>query len=142
MSDADFKKSQVIGFEEYKLEEDWGEFYKPDLVFTKDKIIIFLESSSTGDRKPHVGELTQFLSFVNCNYNKFDEFYYVLILCGNGKSPPKDDRELKRLQFFYDRFALLPCARKKIKGIYVKNQESATLSIMLEEIQNYTSIIL
>ena len=78
MSDADFKKSQVIGFEEYKLEEDWGEFYKPDLVFTKDKIIIFLESSSTGDRKPHVGELTQFLSFVNCNLINLMSFIMYL----------------------------------------------------------------
>ena len=68
--DKKFKESKLAGFKKGAIPDgEWKKNYTPDLVFEKKegnkKTIVILESSASGDRKVHIGELTQFLSFVN-----------------------------------------------------------------------------
>lgn len=141
MSDSEFKKSQIKGFVKLDLSKDWSELYRPDVVVKKDKTMVIMESSSTGDRKAHIGELTQFLEYVSSD-TEFEEFYYVLFLCGSAKNSPKKETELLRLQFYYDSFPISKRARDKIKGIYIKEEASKVLTLTLDEIKGYDHISL
>lgn len=141
MSDKDFKQSQIEGFEKLNLPKEWREKYNPDVAVKKDKTVIIMESSSTGDRKVHIGELAQFLAFVNSD-TEYEEFYYVLLLCGVSENSPKEATELSRLQFYYDNYPISKNKREKIKGIYIKEEKSDKLTLTLDEIKKYECISL
>lgn len=141
MGDKEFKQSKIEGFSKFNIQESWKEFYYPDLTMSKEKTIVIMESSSTGDRKVHIGELIQFLSYVASD-SDFDEYYLVIFLCGNGKNPPAEDSEIRRLQFFYDKFPISREKRNKIKGIYVKKEVSKALALKFSEIKKYKGLSL
>ena len=137
-----FKENvKVQGFSEYKLiEKSICEFYKPDKILENEKSVIFFESSSTGDRKVHIGELIQFLTYVSLGIEKRD-MYFVLFLCGEAKSSPKVHEEVKRLNYYYQNFSMKNSERAKIKGLYVANQEDEDIAnLTLEKIKKFRRI--
>ncbi len=93
-----FTKISLISLDENKL----GNFYQPDLMFEKEGHIIICEHSSTGDRKVHIGELTQFIAFVIRNNNEYNKFSYFLFLDGMSKNSPTVEQETARLKHYYD----------------------------------------
>lgn len=96
-------------------------FYRPDAVFKKDDTVVILESSTTNDRKVHIGELIQFLTFVK-NDKKFAAFYFVLFLAGDGEKSPKQDKEIERLQHYFDCYQMQDKMKAKIKKIAIAKQ--------------------
>lgn len=74
-------------------------YYNPDLVLEINNEVVVLEHSSTGDRKVHIGELSQFIEFtVNCKIEK--EFSMILLLDGEGDNPPDVKKEAERLRYY------------------------------------------
>ncbi|WOC33500.1 MULTISPECIES: hypothetical protein [Caproicibacterium] len=88
-----------------------------------------MESSSTGDRKVHIGELMQFLTFVSLEYANIKNISFILFLCGSGKNPPTVNTEYTRLKYFFDNYHIKPEALKKIKGIYITDTTNYVLDI-------------
>ena len=139
--DRIFKETvNLAGFKEKRIVE---QFYSPDKAFEKDKTIVIMESSSTGDRKVHIGELTQFLSYCS-NDKQYDEYYFVLYLSGKSKSAPKANTEIKRLQKFYDSFSICKTQRIRIKKIAIVNQpdDKELESLTLAKVNDYEGIVL
>lgn len=56
--------------------------YTPDSVCGDENTEFILESSSTFDRKVHIGELIQFLTYVSTTRNRKPNYFFVLFLCG------------------------------------------------------------
>ena len=88
--DCEFKKSlAVANFNEREIKkEELDEYYKPDKILENMDSVIFFESSSTNDRKVHIGELCQFLAYLNKGIENKSNIYFVLFLCGTSKYPP------------------------------------------------------
>lgn len=139
--DKTFKdRVKVKGYEEYVINHNDFQYYIPDKVLRNKDSIIILESSSTGDRKVHVGELTQFLTYVSCCNENLD-FYFVLFLCGNSNNSPKKESEKERLKYYYNNYSIKNIDRKKIKGIYVANQNATNIEeLTLEKIKTFERI--
>lgn len=120
--DAKIKnKCNFEGYEKIKIKHD---FYKPDCVFENGKDVIIVESSSTGDRKVHIGEMVQFIEYASSMKDKC--FYFVLFLCGTSKTSPKANTVKGRLEYYYS-----SCAINKndnIKGIYVVEQKEVDIT--------------
>ena len=137
--DADFKNEVSIeGYAPVDFKTvDADNMYHPDAVFEKGGHLVILESSSTNDRKPHIGELMQFLSFVSKD-DKYKEYSFALFLCGKGKGRPKVSTEIKRLQHYYDSFPISKAVRDKIKEIAVAEQEGMDLKI--ETIEGFSRL--
>ena len=76
-------------------------YYKPDLIFEDSNEIVVLEHSSTGDRKTHIGELTQFFDFAN-TYKTNKWFSFIIFLDGVSENSPKVDDEVKRLKYYVE----------------------------------------
>lgn len=137
--DRTFKTNvDICDFEKQTVGDIVGKNYHPDAIFTKSKTIIILESSSTGDRKVHIGELIQFIEFVEHDKN-YEDYYFVLFLCGRSKTSPDVKNEVKRLE------ACLPCIKccikSKIKGIYIANQDKVELgSLNMEKIKSFKKV--
>lgn len=138
--DADFKNNiKIQGFVDITNTVEPKGVYNPDKVFGKDKTIIVLESSSTGDRKVHIGEMTQFLSYVLPN-PKWEKCYYVLFLCGNST----EENELKRLQSIYDAYPISKTNKNKIVAICIQDQPSneELRELTIEKIEKFKKLSL
>lgn len=140
--DKDFKNGLAIeGFEKRKSASSYGEFYTPDVVLENEDTVIFFESSSSSDRKVHIGELTQFLTYVNLGEEKKENIYFVLFLCGNSVNPPTVDKEYERLHYYYQNFSMRNNCRAKIKGLYIAKQENVNVSnLTVADIKKYKRI--
>lgn len=99
------------------------EYYQPDVVFEQNKITIICESSTTGDRKVHIGELVQFLTYVSENRCSEKKFYFVLFISNTSNGGPKPSIEAKKLKYYFDRFALPKYILDTIGGVFVVDQE-------------------
>lgn len=118
--DMDFKNNvKTEGFNDITEEIELGKLYNPDKVFERGETVVVFESSSTGDRKVHIGEMIQFLSNIVPN-SRWKECYFVLFLCGK----PDQYNEINRLQNIYDSYPPSKNNRNKIAGIYVQRQPS------------------
>ncbi len=140
--DKAFKDNvRVKGFSENVSKiKNIGKFYNPDKILENEDSIIFFESSSTSDRKVHIGELIQFLTFVSHGIENRN-IYFVLFLCGTAKYPPKVDKELDRLRYYYKNFSMKNSECAKIKGIYLENQlEIDIRNLTLEKIKKFKRI--
>lgn len=140
--DKAFKERiSVQGFSEYKLvAKAIGEFYNPDKILENEDSIIFFESSSTGDRKVHIGELIQFLTYVSLGVEK-RHIFFVLFLCGESKSSPSVDSEIQRLRYYYKNYSMKNTEREKIKGIYIVNQKDVNIAeLTIEKIKTFKRI--
>lgn len=120
--DVEFKNK--CNFEGYKKIQIRRKFYSPDCVFEKENVIIVAESSSTGDRKVHIGELIQFIEYAHSMKNK--DFYYFLFLCGENVTSPRAETEKPRLKHYYDSYAVNKS--DNIKGIYVVDQDKVVIT--------------
>ena len=144
--DRSVKESLAInGFEKInnKKEVIFSEFYNPDILFVNDKKIIVVESSSTGDRKVHIGELFQFLVFA-VNNAKYEEFYFLLDLCGQGKNRSTSENEIKRLQYYFNNFPISQDNKLKIKKIAICDnflETSQNKIINLDDIVNLKGLL-
>ncbi len=138
--DKKFKENiKVEGYEEYKTKnEQFFKFYHPDKILKKDNSIIILESSSAGDRKVHIGELTQFLTYVSCCDRNID-IYFVLFLCGDSKTAPKVENEIERLRYYYNNYPMKNSDREKIKGVYI-NWQNEVGTLTLEQIKKFDRV--
>lgn len=118
--DTEFKENvKVQGFKDITKEIEPKKLYHPDKVFEKDTTVIVFESSSSGDRKTHIGEMIQFFSYIVPN-TKWEKCYYVLYLCGE----PDEKNEFDRLQSIYDSFPFSKNNREKIAAICIQDQPS------------------
>lgn len=77
------------------------EYYNPDLVLEEDDEIIILEHSSTGDRKVHIGELSQFIDF-SINHKSDKMFDMILLLDGEGDNKAISKYEAERLRYYIE----------------------------------------
>ena len=139
--DKAFKEEiKIKGFLPSK-KKSLGLFYKPDAILENSNSVIICESSSGGDRKVHIGELMQFLSYVNGEKESKDNVYWILFLCGNGSTSPKVLQEQKRLHFYFKNFSMKNSERKRIKGMYVTNQKNTDISNLdLSQIKKFFRI--
>ena len=140
--DSEFKANlQMKGFTKRIDKQLLGEFYAPDMIMENGDTVIFFESSSTGDRKVHIGELTQFLTYMTSGVEQKENVYFVLFLCGNSKTSPTVDTEYDRLRYYYKNFSMKNSEHDKIKGIYIANQsESNITKLTLDDIKRYKRI--
>ena len=117
------------------------EYYKPDKILENTDSVIFFESSSTNDRKVHIGELWQFLAYLNKGIENKSNIYFVLFLCGTSKYPPKVDKEFKRLRYYYQEYTIKESELKKLKGIYIMNQNDVNIAeLTIEKIKTFKRI--
>jgi len=86
----------------------------------EDEVCIF-ESSSTSNRKVHIGELIQFLTYV-INANDKNKYSLILFPCGNSDTSPNVNDEKERLRYYYDNFPLSKKQKEKIKMIKITDQ--------------------
>ena len=140
--DSIFKENlKMEGFIERDDKKSLGKFYNPDMILENDDTVIFFESSSTGDRKVHIGELTQFLSYVNLGVEEKKKIYYVLFLCGNSETSPTVEKEYDRLRYYFENHTMKNSERNKIKGMYIANQNDVDISkLTLEQIEKFKRI--
>jgi len=140
--DSEFKaKLQVEEFTERTDKQLLGKYYAPDKVMENTDAVIFFESSSTGDRKVHIGELTQFLSYVNLGVETKPNIYYVLFLCGQSKNAPTVEKEQERLNYYFENHVIKNSERKKIKGLYIANQNEVDITnLTLKKISEFKRI--
>lgn len=145
--DTAFKNDvQVKGYKEYNISNlttDIWDYYQPDKIFTSinNKMeFIVMESSSTGDRKVHIGELLQFLTFVSSKDIYIEKATYILFLCGKGKSSPTVNGEYNRLKYYFDNYPIKPEVLKKIKGIYITDTKDYS-SLDISKINNMKNVL-
>jgi hypothetical protein len=132
--DADFKKNlDIKGFS--KQTGGYGlEYYNPDAILDLDNLRVVCESSSTGDRKIHIGELLQFITFVCENVHDAKEFYLVLFINSESSNGCSANKEAERLRYYFERLSLRPKNIKQIKGIYVVDQKEIDIrNIVIED---------
>jgi hypothetical protein len=131
--DSEFKSQvKVCNYNSVDL-SDLGKYYHPDLTLENKSHLIIFESSSTGDRKVHIGELVQFLTYINSN-SIYNEYSFILSLCGASETSPSIQEEIGRLQYYYDSFPLSKVKRSQIKKIAVVDQNDFDWANLDEEI--------
>ena len=139
--DFDFKTAcNIIGYEKVSKGEVWSDFYSPDIVFKKKcrekaaSTMLFVESSSTGDRKVHIGEIAQFVAYISENIDKTCEVEYTFMLFLAGKktkktvSPPTAYNEKDRVLFYFEVLASDE-VKNRVNGVYVIDQEDKGVNI-------------
>ena len=142
----DSKFKEILNVENFKARTDMrllGGYYTPDKIVEDEDTdaVIFFESSSTGDRKAHIGELTQFLSYVNLGVETRRNIYYVLFLCGQSKNSPTVEKEQERLRYYFENYTMKIGERSKIKGLYIANQKGVKIEdLTLEKIKEFNRI--
>ena len=126
--DVDFKNNIMIkGFS--KQTNRYGlEYYSPDAILKNNNIQVVCESSSTGDRKKHIGELLQFVTLVCDEKQENQDFYFVLFINTESKKGCSADKESNRLKYYFDRTSISREKLRKIKGIYVVNQHDVDIT--------------
>ena len=140
--DREFKsKISVTDYENITKSVSINNIYEPDAVFLKENTVIVFESSSTGDRKVHIGEMIQFITHIVKN-GKYNECYFVLYLCGEGKTSPTIENEKERLQEIYNKLSLSKEERKKIALIAIADQFKIDFSksLNISEIKKYNHL--
>lgn len=132
--DRTFKKRiQIAGFTKIKFNGDSNFEYKPDCVLANENTEYFLESSSTGDRKVHIGELIQFLTYISTVTERKENYYFILFLCGKGKYAPRAALEYERLKFYFDHYSMPENIKESIAGIYVVDSEKVSMSLTKDD---------
>ncbi|SDJ01361.1 hypothetical protein SAMN04515654_12311 [Halanaerobium congolense] len=105
MSDKKFKNIKLnLGseFKKYTKGSIIGDDkYKPDIsiINSKEKVVCVIESSSTGDRKVHIGEMFQSHKFYCDEEIKGD---LIISLAGSSKNSPRPDTSYKYLKPYFD----------------------------------------
>ncbi|MDU7150418.1 MAG: hypothetical protein E6300_18310 [Clostridium sp.] len=107
------------------------EYYRPDLVLETDKEIIVLEHSSSGDRKVHIGELSQFVEF-SLNYDSDKKFSMILLLDGKGETSASVSKESNRLKYYVE--TLFNNKMENINFIGVVKYDELLNNLLLYEI--------
>lgn len=138
--DTIFKKtSKIFGYEKIK-KIDTGDFYNPDVVFKNGNKYIIMESSTTDERKVHIGEMIQFLIF-STHYSDAQEIALIIFLHGKGPKAPTILNEEPRLQYYYDNYPITKVARDKIKGIFLADKNTDYTALNDSIISSLTNII-
>ena len=142
--DSEFKSTLTVkDFVKDNGSRCLGGFYIPDVVLENNDTdaVIFFESSTTNDRKVHIGELTQFLTYINTGQEKRGNAYLVLFLNGCSASSPTAETEFQRLQYYFNNFMMKNSERDKIKGIYIANQSEVDIcKLTLDSIKEFKRI--
>ncbi|PIE92116.1 hypothetical protein CO726_28255 [Bacillus fungorum] len=140
--DVAFKENFRIKGMEVQENTRIGEFYNPDLILKDSDNTVILEHSSTGDRKVHIGELTQFIEYV-INSEDDTKKSLIIFLDGKSDSSPKEKREHERLKFYMDElFSLKAVMLKNIFFIgVVKYEEKNLNNLSLDDLENKCSAI-
>lgn len=105
MSDTSFKNIKLnLGHDFEKNTKGsiiGADQYKPDIsiINSKEKVVCVIESSSTGDRKVHIGEMFQSHKFY-CDEEIKGEL--IISLAGNNKNSPRPDTSYKYLKPYFD----------------------------------------
>lgn len=140
--DVTFKENFRIKGMEVQENTRIGEFYNPDLILKDSNNTVILEHSSTGDRKVHIGELTQFIEYV-MNSKDSTKKSLIIFLDGKSDSSPTEKREHERLKFYMDRLFSLEAVR--LKNIFfigvVKYEEGNLNNLLLNDLKGKCSII-
>ena len=131
--DKNFKeKFKIDGFSKEKYN---GKYYNPDLYFKNKNEVVFVEHSSTGDRKIHIGELCQFVT------EKSDlPKSMILVLDGKGKNPPSLDGEEGRLKYYFES-SFKDSLVENIKFIGVVKNEESISGLKLKELKEKCKIV-
>ena len=128
--DNEFKGSiSILGYSPLKFECEFDPKYAPDSVWGDDNTEFVLESSSTSDRKVHIGELIQFLTYVSTSKNRKQNYYFILFLCGEADNSPRADLEYKRLKRYFDNFPMTETIKSSIAGVYVVDQSTVSMKL-------------
>ncbi|MEK5115141.1 hypothetical protein [Bacillus sp. FSL R5-0677] len=123
------------------IEEREKTFYTPDLIFEGIDNIVVLEHSSTGDRKVHIGELTQFIEY-SVNSDSGSKKSLIIFLDGKSKNAPKKEIEQKRLKFYVDNvFSLNPSYLENIFFIGVTKYMKKLNNLSFDELSKECEII-
>ncbi|NEZ47939.1 hypothetical protein FDF74_12180 [Clostridium niameyense] len=100
-SDYTFKNNFIIKNMTKSKKNKLNDYYTPDSIFYDKDNEIILEHSSTGDRKVHIGELTQFIEYaINSPNDKKKSL--IIFLDGSSKHAPKVEKEHDRLKKYID----------------------------------------
>lgn len=108
-------------------------YYNPDLVLEEDNEIIVLEHSSTGDRKVHIGELSQFIDF-SMSHKSDKIFDMILLLDGEGDNKANSKYEAERLRYYIE--TVFNDKLDKVKFIGVIRYDCELIGLSLEEIKS------
>ena len=139
--DRKFKRSiSISGYLPLKFKCAVDSKYTPDRVYGDDITEFILESSSTSDRKVHIGELIQFLTYVSTTKNRKQNYYFILFLCGKADNPPRADLECKRLKIYFDHFPMTEIVKSSIAGIYVVDQKMVSMNLTKNDFSKMQAI--
>lgn len=128
--DNEFKNSiSVLEYTPLEFESEFDPKYAPDSVYGDDNTEYILESSSTSDRKVHIGELIQFLTYVSTSKNRKPNYFFILFLCGEADNSPRADLECKRLKTYFDNFPMTETIKSSIAGVYVVDQKTVSMKL-------------
>lgn len=128
--DSDFKcQISILGYTALDFECEFDPKYTPDSVCGDENTEFILESSSTSDRKVHIGELIQFLTYVSTTQNRKPNYFFVLFLCGEADNSPRADLECKRLKAYFNNFPMTETIKSTIAGIYVVDQKMVSMKL-------------
>ena len=131
--DKNFKEEfKIEGFNKEKYNE---EYYNPDLYFKNENEVVFVEHSSTGDRKVHIGELCQFVTAKSDLPKSM-----ILVLDAKGENPPSSDGEKGRLKYYFES-SFKDCLLENIKFIGVVKNEESISGLKLEELKEKCKIV-
>lgn len=102
--DSYFRSNFILNNTQYIEKDNLKNFlyYRPDIILENQEEIIVLEHSSTGDRKVHIGELSQFIEFT-LNYRSNKNFNLIIFLDGKGETAPQVKKECDRLKYYVER---------------------------------------
>ncbi|MBI5999103.1 hypothetical protein P5E45_09165 [Clostridium perfringens] len=130
--DKNFKKTfKIKGFIKKPFS---GTFYNPDLYFENGKEAIWIEHSSTGDRKVHIGELCQFMTVPSILAKNM-----ILILDGKSKSAPTPIGERDRLKYYIRAFDKSLIENVNFIGV-IKNKDDIN-NLSFHDLKNKCKII-
>lgn len=139
--DIDFKRSiSILGYSSLEFACEFDSKYAPDVVYGDDTTEFILESSSTSDRKVHIGELIQFLIYVSTTGDRKQNYYFILFLCGESNNRPSAVLECKRLKAYFDNFPITETIKSSIAGIYVVDQETVPMKLTINDFSKMEAV--
>lgn len=131
--DKNFKSNfNIKGFTKKQYSES---YYNPDLYFENDDEVVFIEHSSTGDRKVHIGELCQFVTATSKLPKNM-----ILVLDGEGENSPSVEGEKDRLKYYFES-SFKDSLVKNIKFIGVIKNEVSISGLTFNDLKKICKVV-
>lgn len=131
--DKNFKSNfNIKGFTKKQYSES---YYNPDLYFENDDEVVFIEHSSTGDRKVHIGELCQFVTATSKLPKNM-----ILVLDGEGEDSPSVEGEKDRLKYYFES-SFKDSLVKNIKFIGVIKNEVSISGLTFNDLKKICKVV-